>query len=117
MSIVNDLRELADFLETRPALTEHYTTFQPSIYSHFFSSDKKEMAACLREFGECEKKSGSATGGSMVLTKHFGDLSLKLELYGVCRKVTKTVEAEVWECPSVLELAAEAEGQAVNGSR
>lgn len=133
MSIVNDLRELADFLETRPACLEKANHNSISIYLH--GGDPETFASLVRELGG--KRVKKADDSYFNVVRRLSSrcvVTVFSERSNVCqRKVvgTRTLPATVipakpeqvlpereeeivvWECPeSVLDVSAESPAEA-----
>lgn len=93
MSFVDDLRQVADFLEARPELLK---TMNPDETLNICAPSKERFSQLAKVFGSAEKIS---TGMYYVHRKHFG--SIKLDLFAsksvTCERVvvgTKRVEAQ-----------------------
>ena len=100
--IVRGLRELADLLEANPHLKiSHlggFYVYLPRIKREESITALKEWAKAMHTFTR------EADSFNLALKKSFGPLRMTINVDRdvVCRKVTKLVEQEVWECPESL---------------
>lgn len=92
-TIVQDLRDLADFLEARPEIAEQVCPVNVNVFVY----SRKEMALAARAFGKADKV---IVGDWMCLRRVFGQVTLDVNVTRekVCRKVvtgTRVISASV----------------------
>ena len=103
------LRELADFLDSRPEFTLPYYSYlhyrERGIENFRYYSEKKPFLAAVKAIGAVKK---SADQSEFTLVAAGGLLQLSASRTSVCRLVKPAQEA-VYECEPLLSQAEEAE--------
>lgn len=99
--LIAGLRELADWLEAHPELSEK--DFLPDELGIWVDSHE-EFFVIARALGTFQKAPFGYSGDVLALVRNFGPLRFMIRIFRnkICRKVKKLVEQEVWECPDSL---------------
>ena len=120
-TLVQDLREFADFIEAQPELLDDN---RQTVYAVFTGSPQEtgeKLKALLASGKVVRKKEWGSDKQGLEFSVHFGQVKVEVnvskETLG-CQKVKVIREVEEWQCPEsfVQELANRSEVEVPDGS-
>ena len=96
---IQSLRDFANFLEAHPT-----AALPGRTYSLEYCSTPEEMVERVKVLGGKWAKDGDEKSDYFGLERHFGEHYYRViaDRKTVCKKVTKMMPVEVWECPDSL---------------
>ena len=96
---IQSLRDFANFLEAHPT-----AALPGRTYSLEYCSTPEEMVERVKVLGGKWAKDGDERSNYFSLERYFGEHYYRViaDRKMVCKKVTKMMPVEVWECPDSL---------------